>query len=89
MTAVIILQIMTQRENRIMSGQNQGRTWPEDFSKFQGGEKRGEKSQHQHHTRFVFAHDEYKYIYIDYWASRVALLVKNPSANAGDIRDPG
>ena len=51
--------------------------------------KRGEKSQHQHHTRFVFAHDEYKYIYIDYWASRVALLVKNPSANAGDIRDPG
>ena len=27
------------------------------------------------------------YTYI--WASQVALVVKNPSANAGDIRDPG
>ena len=89
MTAVIILQIMTHREKRIMSGQDQGRTWPDDFSKSQGGGKRGEKSQHQHHARFVFAHDQYKYIYIDYWASRVALVVRNLSANAGDIRDPG
>ena len=24
-----------------------------------------------------------------YWASQVALVVKNPSANAGDIRDVG
>ena len=89
MTAVIILQIMTHREKRIMSGQDQGRTWPDDFSKSQGGGKRGEKSQHQHHARFVFAHDQYKYIYIDYWASRVALVVRNLSANAGHVRDAG
>ena len=24
-----------------------------------------------------------------FWASQVALVVKNPPANAGDIRDPG
>ena len=72
-----------------MSGQDQGRTWPEDFSESQGGGKRGEKSQRQHHAWFILAHDEYKYIYIDYWASWVALVWKNPSANAGDIRDPG
>ena len=27
--------------------------------------------------------------YIVYWASHVALVVKNPLANAGDIRDVG
>ena len=27
------------------------------------------------------------YLYIPCWASQVVLVVKNPSANAGDIRD--
>ena len=26
---------------------------------------------------------------VHYWASQVVLVVKNPPANAGDIRDPG
>ena len=28
-------------------------------------------------------------MYVKYWASQMALLVKNPSANAGDIRYAG
>ena len=31
----------------------------------------------------------YKLRVIEIWASQVVLVVKNPSANAGDIRDTG
>jgi len=32
----------------------------------------------------------YLFVYVDYmWASQVALVVKNLSANAGDVRDTG
>ena len=32
---------------------------------------------------------EWIYIYIYVWASQLALVVKNPSANVGDTRDVG
>ena len=32
---------------------------------------------------------DYQFIVEGYWASQVALVVKNPPANAGDIRDVG
>ena len=32
---------------------------------------------------------DYQFIVEGYWASQVALVVKNPPANAGDIRDAG
>ena len=31
----------------------------------------------------------YVYVCVHVWASQVVLVVKNPPANAGDVRDPG
>ena len=37
---------------------------------------------------YIYTHTHiYVYIYISVWVSQVALVVKNPPANAGDVRD--
>ena len=40
-----------------------------------------------HQTPLNYTHTKYVYIYI--WASQVVPVVKNPTTNAGDIKDEG
>ena len=37
----------------------------------------------------INTHDRNWFYLEDFWASQVALVVKNPLANAGDLRDKG